>query len=434
MEEEKVFGQTIRVVPQTEDALASFFSSHQNSTVSIQEHKPLIVEVFGLSCCSSLRVLRQSLLNVDRFLRLLTPEQRSNTRALETLLRLFLALSIEEQRGELGRTEIGDRVELFVRAQHENSKVDKGKQPNSLSPLEKSVARYKSVLEILSYDLSDELLVQMLVDGFYDRVALQSYLTSTELFKPPDQQPAWLRFMQFDANEDGLVNKAAIEMDEQFENRKVDSLGDFMHIVMLRIMRVENGILSDTVSNILIEAKKYLNDLVEQNRFEPEYNEELFGNHPSHAGYLLWGYNSNSENINVISEIGKQTQICRRRVFEKHAPEYKEQILNSMANDIDRFASLFDSFNGKNSKFSRIPALLSISPIEFAEAFVASPVANWRAIQTLLHRRRESISPHSILAGELEWFRKLEGQLIKLADDTKGTIKSLRIMRHLPKR
>ena len=110
---EKVVGQTLRVSPQTNEAFKVFLNSHDNKTQKfLNSHRITILDVFALSESGSLRILRNTMASIGRFFKLLDDAQVENYEATCSLLSLFVAISIEVQRGDLFRSELAERIHV----------------------------------------------------------------------------------------------------------------------------------------------------------------------------------------------------------------------------------------------------------------------------------------------------------------------------------
>lgn len=432
---EKVIGHTVSVKPRTQEAF-EHFSKQLNSTAqkNIALHKSLILQLFLLSDCKSLRILRYVLASVERFYGLLEDSQIKNDSAVRQLLSLFVAISIEVHRGDLGRTELSKRIHSYslvmaMRSQQPTATMDSA-QKKRLEKFGTSYERYKVALEISNLDLSDELLVDMLIDGKFDKVALQEYLESTGHFEEAKDQPAWRRFMNFDSMSDEDAEKAVKTMDRQFEKREVTDLGELMHIWSFRIMRVREGLLDSDIDTQVGELKKYFDDLVEASTFPLRANKDLFRIHPAYGGYLLWGA---EENVTLLNDIFVHVGVCERKMLEKSFPEIRKEIVSKMRSAPEKLNALLTYEDNVAGKYQEIPALLSIKPNDFLEILLDLPKSSWDHVYRALTARRIYLSPNGHLRDEIDWYNELEREMKMKAEESRGTLNSIRIRRHIPR-
>jgi hypothetical protein len=431
---EKVVGQTLRVSPQTIEAFRVFLNSHDKKTQKfLDTHRSAILEVFALSECGSLRILRNTIASIGRFVKLLDEAQIDNNEATRGLTSLFVAISIEVQRGDLFRSELADRIHISTLVYGIRSKkFDLGKDEERRKAIERfgvSQDRYRSILDISYLFLSDELLVAMILDGKFDRQALQNYLTSIDHFETADDQPAWRRFMSFDSVSDDFVEQAATEMDRQFDDREVTNMGELMHIVSLRIMRIKEGLMAGSREQVVIDCIRYLDDLVENGCFPLHSDISVFGHFPAHGGAMLWGY---EENLDFLNRIRDHFFKCEEQVLQKHFPVIKSKVLAAIKDSPEKLGTLLNYATDEKAEYQTIPALLSLSPMEMVDAFLELPVEKWRATQRVLSKRLGMVSTNNSLAEEAKWFEEFETEMLRRAEGQKNTINSLRIKRHLP--
>lgn len=428
---EKVFGHTIAVRPKTSDAFDFFTSELKSSTQEVLiAQREALMELFLLSGCQSLRVLRQALMGLERFCELLEKNQLADIAIVTRLLSLYFAISVEVLRGEIGRVELVDRVKSYTEL---NSILDKsnGDEALTTNSFGTSRTRYKGLLDIVNYDLSDALLVRMIVDGQYSKTELQNYFTENQIFDAEAKWPAWRRFMDLDSQTDEVVEAAAREMDKQFDNREIEDLGELMHIVSLRIMRVKYGLLACSRSNVIEDCLKYLDDLVEQKRFPLKPDFDIFDPHPVYGGVMFWGY---EENVDVFITIHDHVLACKKKSLELSSSDIKRQILSAIEMSPAEIGKLLNFSDDEGAEYQTVPVLLYVPPTDFVDAFLKLPVEHWRGVQRVLSKRLEMSSSYNSLAGEKNWFDELEKEMIKKSDAEGGTLTGLRIKRHIPRR
>ena len=431
---EKVFGQTIRILPKIDDALHSFVSAFSKNKIVIHdEHAKTIKKLFVTANCNSLRVLRQLLYDAARFCELFEVKQIENTAKFESLLELFIAFDVEVRSGNLKREDISSRETAHLLAIA--AKMDKG---STTPDLKKTVvanrflisrSKFESVLDLNSLDLSDDILIQTTVDGQYNKNEIQEFVNSNFYFKEQDEQPAWLRFMNFRTNQDSVVNTAAKEMDGQFANRSCDNLGEFLHIVSLRFMRSQNKLISDDFEKIESESKSYLDDLVKQGRFPITFYDGILGNYPAHGEYSFWEDESYWEHFNVVRSYIRE---CHSRTIELKMPEFKQELLDLLANDPEKFIATLGRNDAGIGKYDSLPVLNGIGVKEFVNRLLTVPFDHWRALYFFLEERMRKSKIDQSLIGEQKWFVDLVAEMNDRVAALGNTIAALRLKRHIP--
>jgi hypothetical protein len=431
---EKVIGHTVNVRPQVEEAF-THFSKQFSVTIkkTIVQYRPLILQLFSLSGCKSLRVLRYVMASLGRLFSLLDAKQTNNETAMRHILSLFVAVSIEVQRGDLGREEISKRIHSYslvvaMRSAQTVETMDSARK-SRLEKFGRSYEHYRTAVEISSLELSDELLVDMLIDGRFDRTELQNYLEYTGRFKEPEDQPAWRRFMNFDSMSDDESEELLALLDRQFEERAITDIGELMHVWSIRLLRIRKGLLKGEVETQVEELKSYFDDLVTASTFPKKTDKNIFGPFPAYGGYVFWGV---EENAKLIGEISLHFDYCEREMLEKEFPAIRAEIELMMKNDPSNLSGMLACDNNVAGKYHDVPALLSFPPKEFVDSFLSLPRSNWEHVRKALKQRRVYLSPSGPLRDEVKWFDQIVNEMTRRAEDAKGTLNGLRIERHIP--
>jgi hypothetical protein len=432
-EKEKIIGQTIRVVPQTEAALAHFIKETKEQTQNfISVHRDVIDRVIDLSRCQSLRILRQVLFDIGRFQLVFMAEQLESNKLVAELLAVFVALNIELRLGNLGRKDLDGRTQSYVNSQlamHKKEGEKGYEEELKQFPLLVCNRKYSAITEIIADGFGDALLIEMLIEGKFNKNSIQKHFQLNSLFAESANWPPWLTFMHFDKLPDTSVENAARRMDEQFENREVKHIGEFLHIAAFRLMRGQQKLLNETPIETVEKCKSYLDDLVNQGEFPIDFYDGLLGRNPAHAGYGIW---STAETNIEFEEIRKYIVTCRESARLKQFPVFKEKIVVALKSDGDEFYELFSPRKNSPHAFRDISVLASIPPVDFVNLFLKLPHEKWREIQHVLNNRILRIRGDEQFNDERNWFEGLKIELNRAADAAGNTIAAVRIRRHIP--
>ena len=433
---EKIFGQTIRVLPKTDEAFDYFVSTFEETEITqLRKQSPIIKKIFIQSQCKSLRVMKQLLQDTLRFCDLFEVKQIQNKAKFETLLELFLAIDIEVRSDNLKREDISSRETAHLLAIA--AKMDKG---STTPDLKETVianrflisrSKFESVLDLNSLDLTDDILIQTTVDGQYDKIALQFLFASSHYFDSPSEQPAWLRFINFDTNPDDIVEVAAQEMDKKFSGREVHDLGEFLHIVALRFMRSENKLIADDYDKIVKDSKSYLDDLVSQKKFPIDDPQHRGGYRSGYGGHGYWGYDG-SPYEEKFFEVRHHISICRREAIEIKLPEFREELLELLKNDPESFIAVLGMSDNGTGKYYNLPVLDGIGAKEFVEQYLAVPFEYWRALRYFLNERMQRCQSEPTMKREQKWFVDLVAEMNGRVAALGNTIGAIRLKRHIP--
>jgi hypothetical protein len=422
---EKVFGQTISIVPQTSKAFDSFTSKIKDPTTlrTITKLKPAILDIFTQSETHSLRILKHSLEDLIRLFGALTPEHKSNGTAILELTSLFLALSLEVRAGRIDELCIKDRSGSIIRHQ---MKVARKEKTSEIPKIYKASTRYKNI-DISNKLLTDEVLTSMLFKGSYSDTSIQASLNKSLYFTSPEDLPAWLVFMKFDELSDKESHEAAEKLKIQFTNRELIEPGEMLQLFSLRFLLSEMGLISRNFSETEEDCKQYMEDLLSQHKIKPfaGYRDNFT---TGYGGYAFWVEESYNKHFSRLNNYLKDTQI---RAEKQRHPEIAKTLLTLISTDGDEFAGKISHTNGGKNDFATTDVLASIQPSDFVQEWMGSPAKNWRHISRGLEQRYSAGQLQTTLKSEKSWMKEviilIDREIIK----SKG-IRKKRIERILP--
>ena len=423
---EKTFGHTIKVEPQINEAFEVFASkiSISESFDFIEQNRETIIKVFRQSGMSSLRVLRHLINDVARLHSCLAEDHLADLEAVTELVELFSALNIEVRAGNLKVGDLEDRAHasiLYEMKRHAEKESELKKQPFLIS-----AEKYPSA-NLESQILSDSVLAAMLVHGHYDVDEIRAAINNSPFFLEPNEAPPWRTVIQFDELDDGIVEAAALRMEQQFEHREVTCSGEMLHMFSLRLMMSQNGIIESSLEQVRDECFAYIDDLLESGRLPERDGHWQWTNAfaRSHDGHGYWVTEQTEQ---YFKQIFNQLVEARETALERRFPDIASDLLRLIATDGDRFfAQVCHTRDGENP-YASIPVLTAIEPKQFVGTWLESTPANWRAITYALAERYAAGRLHSELAREGEWVSKVRELLEDERDRAKG-FRALRIER-----
>lgn len=400
---EKVFGQTIEIVPQTSQAFDSFVSSLSCSQASSLLHnlKDTILGVFDQSETHSLRILKHSIEDLARLLGLLTDVQKEHQEAMSVIVGLFLALSLEVRSGRLDESSLVKRYDAIItyhmRGAKENVEVP---------PIYVANQRYPSI-DLSSSLLKDRDLVNLLIKGFYSRKDIQQALEESVFFSKTTDLPAWLAFINFDNISDKESGEAANKLIDQFNQRSLTETGELLHLFSLRFLLSQMRLIDDDYEGVEAGCKTYLDELLEQDKLVPYMGSDLMwgeGLMSSYNGHGYWVEDSYKLHFQRIVEYLKDSQI---KAGENKLPEYGRYLLGLVSADGEKFSREISlTFSGGNT-FASIPALLGIDPSDFVQEWMGSSARNWQPISRGLEHRYSAGQLTGGLRAELKWIKEV---------------------------
>jgi hypothetical protein len=158
---EKVFGQTLVVEPNVQEAFEAFVAkfARAGEPTKLKDLRGEILNVFRQSGTDSLRVLRHVVEDFGRMAVALEERHLVDQAAMQDLVRLFAACAIEVRHGRLDREGLTNRSE---RLSYHRVNANEAERP--FQPIVEASLRYTSI-DFGSTVLTDNVLIEMLIDG-----------------------------------------------------------------------------------------------------------------------------------------------------------------------------------------------------------------------------------------------------------------------------
>lgn len=427
---EKLFGQTLRVRPEKEEALTSFVGAVKDTKIRafLERERARILEIFLASQVESLRVLKHLIEDIGRLYSSLEAPYFESFEALSELLSVFAALDIEVRANRLQRVDLlrrsGSSSGFSFRA------VAKKDDPPPKPPLVVANERYP-FLDLESSILSDSVLVAMLCDGHFDPKQINECLARTRYFASPAQIEPWRLVMSFDELEDDVVEAAWQQMQRDFESRSLVEPGEILHICAFRMMMAERGHIEGTVDGVAEECKQYVSDLLLAKKLPPRGTHwhwyDAFDR--SYGGYGYWVTPETQSHFKELWDFLLDAQVA---AFDSIAPAIAAEMVSLLSTDADKLFEMISSTNNGANPYAHVPLLHHICPKDFVEAWMNAPKANWRMINYALDNRYRSGALSNDLEDEKDWALAVYHELEARAGATSG-FASMRISRAIPK-
>lgn len=423
---EKVFGQTLQIEPNVEEAFNEFTRCFARPNVPdpLGNKRREILAMFKESEATSLRVLRHVVEDAGRLVDALEPRHLSNDMAIIELVRLFSALAIEVRSHRLQREDLIKRAEsvFSFRLNREGAGNAQPEPP----PFIVSAQRYRSV-EVSSTLLSDEVLTAMLFDGRFVAQHIRDDLNRSAYFIEKKDAPPWQVVGSFDKLDDGDVEPALARMNDQFAKREVTASGDILHIVALKMMMASAKISKETPRKVADASKEYIDDLLEAGTLPPRPSGWMWTDDfaSSHDGVAYWvgpSYKS------AFQEVFDHLVACRVKARDRKLPSEVPGLLEVLRSGGQKFFEKVCHTRNTVIEYEDLPILAHINPSDFVDAWLQSPKTGWYWVGNALKERRKAVPQYSALADEGEWYVKVFREMQKRARTESGLAR-LRIER-----
>ena len=422
---EKVFGQTIQVEPRISEAFDHFAArpDTKEKTEIVRSLKDEILGTFEESETFSLRILKHTMEDLTRLFGTLSQAHRDNSAAMKELTLLFCALSLEIRAGRLKESDLIDRRGAIIRYQMERARS----QADSNTPRIYTANDRYDKIDLGSQLLKDQTLTNILIKGIYIISEIHNSLDESLHFAKLTDLPPWLVFMKFDEVSDLESHKAAAQLIAQFDSREIDELGEMIHLFAIRFLLSGMDMISANFEETVIDCKKYLDDLLQQDRLSPDIHDTTYkeGFSAGYQGYAFWVEDAYRSHFSNVLEY---LTSCRSKASKKLYPSIALELLRLVASDGALFARKISyTFSGGNT-YARTDVLATIPPDDFVQEWMGSPPPNWGYISRGLEQRYAGGELDSSLKAEKGWLIKVISSLDHQHRQAKG-IRKKRIER-----
>lgn len=428
---EKIFGQSIKVSPQTEDAFEKFLDQikGQRERRLVEENRNAILAAFHASEVRSLRILRHVIEDLDRLAKTLLDEHIQNRDAMAELVPLFVALNVETRFGRLDRQALMERRGVgfgYYMLAHGKTGDQLPEKPSLLVADE----RYANI-DLENNLLSNDALCSMLVEGSYPAETIHQSLNDSVHFLKPQQVPPWRVVIKFDELDDDIVQEAVARMDQQIHERSTTESGEILHIFALKLMMVEYEVQPGTLDEVVKQAAHYIDDLRNGGNLPPRTTDWRWMN-PFDQSFEGYGYWVTETAKPYFKKIWEHLVMSRELAFEDQLPEILKSLMGMVRSDSKQFFEHVSLTHNGENPYALIPLLHHIPAEKFVATWLDSRNENWRNVSYAIENRYSHGRLNSDLSAEEDWAYTVYQTLMRKVDEAEG-FRALRIRRVVPK-
>lgn len=418
---EKIFGQIIKVSPDIDGAFKRFIA-RSKTPYAFDSIKDIVYKSFIASECKSLRVLDYIINDCARMLSCLPDHLNRNINLLSELFTLFTALDINYRLGKISEKEIEARNSIYYYAGN-----NKDGTKDIFNVIKESYKNHETLLNMDSDLLSNEVLVETIVNGLYNKKSIVDSINGSRHFMQADSKGPWFTIMNFDSFDTSQVNQALADLYSKFDKLEVIERGEILHSINLLFMLSEANHIDKSIDDVFMFFLEYIKKLQENNKLAPEDPFQDHGFYRDSAyGYGFWikdSYKEYSKKLNKI--INAQEHISLRKKYPSYLIELKENLQNN--------SSLFCVQISRNgikeiNKFGYIDVLSAFKPHEFVDAWLSIELKNWHDVRAALVDRYSGGALQNDLKEEGPWLKYVKMNLRHRASKASG-IDRLRIAR-----
>ena len=351
---EKVIGKTLRMMPETENALNYFLEQLQKGEGRkfLKSRRDLIIQMYQTSKLDNLRILQQSLNDFERLYAYLEDKHKKHEMFMKDLVMLFFILSFEIKAGHFSCHYFKEWKELKILKFLNNSSetVDEKKEIEQNDYLEKYGEYFENVIKHNNI-FSDDMLTHILEDGFFPEDDIKQELNNLPAYFP-SKEP-WRNLWHWRDQKSEELDSMLEQFEQDFKERKYSDIGVILHVFGLRLSFSENGLLTQGTVEIEKECRQYIDAIV------PSLSEENFDFETSRLTgmYGLGFYKSESE------EWLRLKNYLKDKFLNTIKNDFKNSLKNQLLSHQDLTEDQIRKLNNTNFQNISILELCGVSPI-----------------------------------------------------------------------
>lgn len=423
---EKIFGQVLKVFPETKEAF-NHFKAISKIPTAIEPIEKIIYDSFIASKCHSLRILQHTINDCARLLACLDTKHAKNSQILNELFLLFSAVVIAHKEGSLKEIDLQNRVHIYYTA----ALKKEDKSSATLISLEKKYNQSGLNLNITSKLIEDSDLINSVLNGYFNKQSINSTLNQCKYSVAPQEIRPWLKIMNFDSLETEIVSKAVKELEQKLETLDITDPNEILHSFNLLFMLSNVKEIEPTLNDILLKAKKYIRKIQFHNLFpEPQSPRDYddIGRTGSY-GYSFWVQDEyRAMSGELIKNIIYETKIA----YFKRYPNIIKTLKDALIHNTNDFCSMISKNSTGKGEYAYVSVLAYIKPHEFVDIWLSLDKSVWQKVRAALDSRYSAGELGNILAIESIWLKNVRMNLSHRASKLQG-IDNLRILRLIPK-
>ena len=321
------------------------------------------------------------------------------------ILHLLFALSFEIKLGRWDAGQIRGRKDHWIAAMMDR---------NNDAPIKSSFDRYKGI-DLSDTTLSDELLIELLVNGVIDESLIKRDLDASAWFLEPADEPSWRTIWHRFERDDGAVVEAIGTLQRELANFKYRDPGEILHIFSMMLMMTDINLLEGDRDSVVEIAKTYIVALRERRELLP-HNANSFKELIELGSWGGLGFaDAGSDHFREIySFLGEQRRLARI----ERLPALAARLMSELSEDPDLFCRRLVGHGGEGSDLIDGPVLSQINHTEFLAAVLQQPAqVQCEVFQCLASRYSRGAFGRG-LEDELPWAKSLRDAMLNLAEDS----------------
>lgn len=378
---EKLIGKSFTVKSDFANAFENFtFGISDAPKKMLRNNQLYISKIFVDSSYNNLRILKQTIIDFDRFYTFLPNIPEDKKELIEHIILLFFTLSFEIRKGFISGDKIQESIlNMFLR--------------------DGILIKYSQYDNKSIHPISENLLANYFIYGTIDKAILSSNIKESYYYFH-ENTPSWQRLKDFYSLSDEKFEEYSKDAIRRLKSKDISDMKELFGCVPLLILLSYRGVIKQTVSYIIKLGKSNFYKMMKSGSLDALLENEFFESDFEFSHYDAEKY----------PEIGEFGQFVKNEIDNNKTRFYKKMALSIIRemNTIDIFDEALGNQNGQFPFVKTIPILQYINVRVFFNKFINFTNIEKRKLTPILKRRYGLKDYRNSLKTEQEWLMSLQ--------------------------
>lgn len=414
---EKLIGKTFQVEHDVNSAFESFISELENNDIKkfLNERKEKVIDVFNMANYHNLRHLKQSLWDFERFYCSIPQKYTSISELMEDILRHFLAFSFEIKKGNISPSDITELSSSLVR-----EIISKDNNEKETLPIDEVATKY-TFISIFNTILPYNYWTDLFDKGYLSEEDIIASFSKSK-YCQDETTPPWVKLWHYRDLEDNEFIDVLYIVKDQWNKREFKIPGEILHVAGLFLSFSNLKLIPNTINEVLMDCKKYLDDIKKEGNFHKYRSGDSFERF-DRGDWSGLGYAG--EKLDAFKEIKSYLEIKMDESEIESLPSAGKEILEIFSKNSRIFCNMLYYNNEVQSKYYKVPILKYIEPKSFFEIFITLRNEEKPSIIYALNKRYEFIDSTDKLCEEIIFLKELSSLITEAIQHNKGKVSGL---------
>ena len=417
---EKLIGQSFVVEADLESAFSYFVDNLRTDRAKtfFTTAKSALLQVYRDSKTDNLRTLQRAMEQFERLLEVLPDDILSNKASLVTLGQFFIAISIEYRTGRITQQQIRDRqTGLALEVWRLSSQKREEATPDEFGLANE---KYGNV-DLSSELLSNAALLRILVDGNIPADVIIADLRSHYAFSDIEPEDDWRTVWYGIERPVEEFETARTNMEKRWRDRGFRKPSEIIHVATLRLWLGGMDYGYGTRSELVNEAKAYIDDVYADGAFSTQQPRRGSGLDRLQSD----GLGFHEIDTDEFKQIVEHLRYRRDQAYETGKSAWVQELLTHLETDPERFCLEVTPSVKDFSTYAYDAVLHLIDTGHFLDRVLALHPRQTRQVFIALEERCEAAHRHSIKSTEMAWIKEIKANLLVRAEQASGITRYL---------